>query len=256
MSPGGTFLAAGSGGDSAVPPEIWDVADGQAVALPLPGGVNNSEPAVAFSPDGSVLATGANSGTWLWNIPAVMAGDPAGLPQDLGDGHPALATSRQVSARERTALGIGSLPDGLLSPDGKTAAIAEVYYAQIWNLASKRPVTVPLYGNDRAYELAFSPDGTILAVGGEDGTTLWDLETDEPIGTELQVPDDDGLAGVNFSQNGTTLVTQESGNFSWNAAFLQPAGALGFLCGQVGQSFTRQQWSQYVSGVPYQDTCP
>jgi RNA polymerase sigma factor (sigma-70 family) len=57
-----------------------------------------------------------------------------------------------------------------LSPDGKTVAVGAIGIS-LWDVAGKQLKTL---GKDFVTAIAFSLDGTLLAVGGEQGVTLWD----------------------------------------------------------------------------------
>ena len=68
--------------------------------------------------------------------------------------------------------------------------------------------------------VAFSPDGKILATGGDEITArLWNMTTRRPIGGSLAV-DQDEIYSVTFSPDGKTLATA-GGNGTvrlWNTA--------------------------------------
>jgi len=77
-----------------------------------------------------------------------------------------------------------------------------------WDPISGEQVGEPLQGhNDRIEDLAFHPDGNLLATAGRDGDIiLWDLASQQPLGESL-TGHDDLVETVEFSPSGDLLVS-------------------------------------------------
>jgi WD40 repeat protein len=165
--------------------------------------------AVAFSPDGKVLAAGLGDGTVRLVNPATRA--TIGRP---------LAT------------GTSAVASLAFSPDGRTLAVGTANgIVQLWNVATRGTAGPPLRSGTRlADAVAFSPDGTILATGNEDGTVrLWHAAAGQPDGAPLDPPAPGTLAAaeaVAFSPDAKTLaVSTLRGTVQlWNLATRAQAG--------------------------------
>ena len=116
----------------------------------------------------------------------------------------------------------------VLSPDGKTLAVAGSG-VQLWQTATGQRIgTLPAAGNGRYQAATFSPDGTMLATLGADGTArIWNVTTQQQAGAPMTV-DRPGTPGgaVAFSPNGRTLVTVGAGGQTqlWSVATHQRIG--------------------------------
>jgi WD40 repeat protein/transcriptional regulator with XRE-family HTH domain len=182
----------------------------------LPGDpANSGVSAVAFSPDGKLLAAGYGDGyVRLWDpVTGQAAGVP--LPADTPDG------------------GVYGVA---FSPDGKLLATAGADgYVRLWDPVTGQAVGVPLPADTGPVggvnQVAFSPDGKLLATAGVDHTVrLWNPVTGQAVGAPLLAstgPRGDGVFGVAFSPDGKLLAASDRGGtvWLWNPATRQAVGA-------------------------------
>ena len=141
--------------------------------------------AVAFSPNGQVLATaGGNSAPRLWDV----------------------ATHAQIGAPLATGTGGNNIVAAVaFSPNGKVLATAG-NRTRLWDATTHKQLGTPLLVTTESfYSVAFSPNGKVLATAGN-RARLWDLVTHKQLGVSMSA----GGAGVNavvFSPNGKILAT-------------------------------------------------
>ena len=195
FSPDGARLATGSDWPYA---RIWDVTTGRlqlevprdvqartsvgvmaaSSSTPIPGKVC----AVAFSPDGTRLATGSRGPVHLWDLQvgAVVTELPAGRRDTV------------------TALAF--------SPDGARLAGGSGRTVRVWDATTGEQQLEVTHGGASVLAVAFSPDGARLATGSDwPYARIWDATTGQLQLTQTQ--DGASVLAVAFSPDGARLAT-------------------------------------------------
>jgi WD40 repeat protein len=254
FSPDGTLLAAAEGRTV----RVWDMThDPPAVQVVLSERGSHS---VAFSPDGTLLA--ADSYTASANEDTVQVWDMTRDPPETR----ALLTVPVAGFSLFPELNsVVFSPDGTLLTStscGKAAGKLSICTAGdiiLWDITHDPPVEwAVLRGHEEnIYQVAFSPDGTLLVSAGMDETVrVWDMTRDPP---EVQTIFESGISfghSVAFSPDGHTLASASSENTVklWNIS-LESWKAR--ACRAAGRNLTLEEWQQYMGGDrPYEKTCP
>ena len=137
--------------------------------------------AVAFSPDGELLATASDETARLW---------------DTTTGQ----TIRTLTSRN------GFVRAVAFSPHGKLLATASDETARLWDATTGLNIRTLISRNGFVRAVAFSPDGKLLATASDDGVArLWDIATGQTIRTLTSRSG--SLRAVAFSPNGKLLAT-------------------------------------------------
>ena len=196
MNADGTLLAAAAGAKGVL---LWDPRTGLEADLELRGPVGATD-AVAFSPNGALLATGGPDGLRLWDVPSGTLVDFDGPTGPVT--HLAFASSGSVLATG--------------GPKG----------VELWSAG--RVAKPPARLRHEVTALALSPDGSVVAAIGPDhaDVLLWDTrDADKPGLRVIRQPLAVSLAFV----SNRVLVTSGGGNDTddlrlWDVASGQPEG--------------------------------
>ena len=225
---------------------------------------------VAFSPDGSTVATNENADVLLIDpqtarvvarLPTkdyveFISFSPDGrlLEGASDDGRITVwdtATHEQIWQKKidtDVALGGQFSPDGSLLIAGSITGRIHMLDAAT---GEERTDLRILAHASLVGSLNFSPDGSIFATTGVDGLTyLWDGATGRSLGEPFYVG---GSAMNAFSQDGSTLYVS---TFETIYAFdVAPSALIARACAIAGRTLTVDEWSRYLPDRSYEDPC-
>ena len=100
----------------------------------------------------------------------------------------------------------------VFSPDGSTVLTgSKDKSAQLWRVATTRPVGPPFAHEGSVYSVAFSPDRLTVATASGDATArLWDIATGRPLGPAIRHRG--MVTSLAFSPDGRRLITASGNN--------------------------------------------
>ncbi|CAA9541206.1 MAG: High-affnity carbon uptake protein Hat/HatR [uncultured Thermomicrobiales bacterium] len=229
---------------------LWDPTTAQPVGEPLQGELTAAN-AVAFSPDGTLLAAGGCLGR-----------GPTGTCAEGGVQRWETASGRLINGPLR--IPASTVRAIAFSPDGRTlAAGGQDGTVILWDIADGTPRLTSLFHVPAVRSLAFSPDGEILAAGTEGGAgaglnsgkvALWDVGSGGPLG-ELAADLRLGR-GIAFSPDGMVLAVggAEGSVVLWDGQF---DAWRAHACARANRSLSESERVNYLgSNPPLSPTCP
>jgi eukaryotic-like serine/threonine-protein kinase len=184
FSPDGRCFATGShpNGRTAGEVRLCDASTGRLLFRPMPH--TNYVAALAFQPDGKVLAAGDFNGlvrTWDTSI-----GREIGRPLPQGEIVLCLAYS----------------PDGKVLAVGLASDHTHKPGTRLWNTTTRQPIGELLPSAEAVTRIEFRPDGRALLAGNDRLARLWDVTTGRAIGEPMVDETSEG-----FSPEGREFLT-------------------------------------------------
>jgi WD40 repeat protein/cytochrome c-type biogenesis protein CcmH/NrfG len=215
FSPDGKLLASVTWKEKKETITLWDIEKHQLLAQ-LPQEHESYISSLAFHPDGTILASGDEDGNIiLWDIATHQL--LAQLSREV--------PNEQQGSEYAATLGWRLKNTGLaFSPNGKILASTFERDILLWDVATYKPLGEPLRAHSYQVEdIAFSPDGEILASLGWDNTILlWNIDEPRSLRSVFAPEAEEGRLAT-FSPDNKLIAFSSEDNVSiWNITTKQP----------------------------------
>jgi WD40 repeat protein len=189
---------------------------------------------VALSPDGRTMAltTNLDSGAGVEVIDVATLRRRTRLPDSNG---------RMTAAR--------FTPDGRFLVGGSTSGWVRLWSTDTWQPVSRRlPMRI-----GPVMSLAVSPDSETLAAGSDGAIQLFDVRSQQPIGTPLTAVRNRPVAPL-FTRDGAHLfgITDTGLSYRWD---VRPSSWARQACAIAGRRLTRAEWQDALPGRDYAPAC-
>lgn len=227
FSPNGNILASSSDDNTII---LWDIEKHQAIGLPLIGH-DKAVRSLAFSPNGQLLASRSDDETViLWDT----------------------ATHQLINKLNAPG---GLFGEIAFNNKGDILAFTIGSNIILWDIVNSRQTGHPISSlKEEITSLAFINNDKFLVTGHYDSITLWDINTQQPVGQSIN---------TNSSYSAIKNLTLRSDNLTLTATGdrfvilldINPISWIKIGCERAGRNLTIDEWIQYFPNKEYRKTC-
>lgn len=127
---------------------------------------------------------------------------------------------------------------------------------EVWNLENGVFRSVGTIRKETVYSMAFSPDGTQLAVGTTN--TVYLLDPDR-VKETARIPNAGNVVGISYLPDGNIMATASRKAIQfWDTTkiqIIQQDNLEVVACSRLKANFSRSQWANLFGGKPYEELC-